>query len=97
MRTSSRFFMWLMFAAVLTVPAILSGCEAHVSGHRYYDADYNDYHAWNNGEVVYYTQWEHDTHRDHRDFDKRSDDDRRAYWKWRHDHDRDHDHDNDRH
>ena len=98
MRILSRLFTGLAFVSVLAGPIVLSGCAARVSaGYRYYDPDRNDYHTWNNGEVVYYTQWEHDTHRDYRDFDKRSDDDRRSYWKWRHDHDHDHDHDTDRH
>jgi hypothetical protein len=50
---------------------------------RVYDPYYHDYHAWD-GEVTYYSQWEHDTHRDHMDFNKRSDDDKKAYWDWRH-------------
>jgi len=95
MRIFSRLFTWLLFATVLAVPVVVSGCAARVSaGYRYYDADYNDYHTWNDGEVVYYTQWEHDTHRDHRDFQKRSKDEQREYWHWRHDHgdDRNRDH-----
>ena len=90
MRNLSRYLTWLVFAGALSAPFLASGCAARVSGgYRYYDADYNDYHTWNNGEVVYYTRWEHDTHRDHRDFDKRSKDEQKEYWHWRHDRDRD--------
>jgi hypothetical protein len=61
-------------------PACGSRCSAHV---RVYDPYYHDYHAWD-GEVVYYNQWEHDTHRDHVEFNKRNSDDQKAYWDWRH-------------
>ena len=75
----------LLLAAALASPLVNTGCAVRA---RYYDADHGDYHRWNHGEVVYYNHWEVDTHRDHRDFDKRSPDDQREYWKWRHDHDR---------
>jgi hypothetical protein len=52
---------------------------------RVYDPYYHDYHYWN-GEVVYYNQWEHDTHRDHVDYGHRNADDQKAYWDWRHSH-----------
>jgi hypothetical protein len=98
MRTLSRLFTCLLLATALAVPAMVGGCAARVSGgYRYYDPGYNDYHSWNNNEVVFYSQWESDTHRDHRDFKKRNSDEQKEYWKWRHDHDHDHDHDNDRH
>jgi hypothetical protein len=59
-----------------------TGCEARV---RVYDPYYHDYHPWA-PEAGYYSQWEHDNHRDHMDFDKRSDADKKAYWDWRHSH-----------
>lgn len=71
-------------AAALIAPA-LTGCAVHA---RVYDPYYHDYHAWN-GEVGYYSQWESDTHRDHKDFNKRSADEQKQYWDWRHSHDHD--------
>lgn len=75
-------------AALVASPVVFSGCAAHA---RYYDDEYHDYHPWNHDEVVYYQRWEVDTHREHRDFDRRSDEEKREYWKWRHNHE-DHDH-----
>jgi hypothetical protein len=72
-----------LFAAALVVPLLGTGCAARV---RVYDPYYHDYHAWA-GESGYYVQWEHDTHRNHEDFDRRSDSDKKAYWDWRHSHD----------
>ncbi len=69
-----------MLAAAFALPVFLSGCTVHAG---YYDPYYHDHHNWN-GEVVYYGQWEHDTHRDHMDFNKRNDGDKKAYWDWRH-------------
>ena len=37
-------------------------------------------------ETVQYTQWEHDTHRDHQDLNKRSPDERKQYSDWQHSH-----------
>jgi hypothetical protein len=73
-------------ATALTLPMFLSSCTVHAG---YYDPYYHDHHN-RNGEVVYYGQWEHDTHRDHMDFDRRSDADKKAYWEWRHHHEDDH-------
>ncbi len=61
-----------------------AGCAARV---RYYDPEYHDYHTWNHGEVVYYQQWETQTHRQHVDFKHRNQDEQSEYWKWRHGHD----------
>ncbi len=77
----------LLLAAVLASPLVNTGCAVRA---RYYDPDHGDYHRWNHGEVVYYNQWEVQTHRDHRDFKQRNADEQRDYWKWRHDHDHDH-------
>lgn len=78
-RKLSRF----LAAAVLSAWLLGVGCAASV---RVYDPYYRDYHTWP-AENGYYVQWEHDTHRDHRDFDRRSDAERREYWDWRHRHD----------
>jgi hypothetical protein len=71
----------LALAMGLSAAVVIGGCEGQV---RYYDAGYNDYHTWNHGEVVYYNNWEHETHRDHVDFAKRNDADKKEYFAWRH-------------
>jgi hypothetical protein len=38
-------------------------------------------------ETVYYNQWEHDTHREHRDLNKRTDSEQKEYSDWRRSHD----------
>ena len=71
-------------ACALMVSGLTMAC-----GHRYraYDAYYNDYHVWNDREVVYYRQWAGETHRDPgRDFRKLPPDEQEEYWKWRHNH-----------
>jgi hypothetical protein len=73
-----------LLATALIVPMATIGCAEHAS-YRYYDADHRDYHSWNNSEVVYYSNWENQTHRDHEDFNKRSADEQKEYWNWRHD------------
>ena len=82
MRSLMKSFATILLAATIASPVLLAGCSAHV---RVYDPYYHDYHAWD-GEVVYYNQWEHDTHRDHLEFNKRNSDDQKAYWDWRHSH-----------
>jgi hypothetical protein len=82
MRFRSRAFSAVLLAAAISAPALVTGCSARV---RVYDPYYHDYHYWN-GEVVYYNQWEHDTHRDHVEFASRSAADQKAYWDWRHSH-----------
>jgi hypothetical protein len=81
MKTLFRSVAPALLVAALSSPLLLSGCAAHVT---YYDPYYHDYHHWDDHEVVYYNQWEHDTHRDHVDFAKRNDADKKAYWDWRH-------------
>jgi hypothetical protein len=88
MRKLSRTLSTIALSAALFAPVLIAGCSAH-AGYRSYDSYHNDYHTWNDGEVVYYSNWEHETHRDHRDFKKRSADEQKDYWKWRHDHDND--------
>ena len=83
MRKILRNFASLGFASVLVLPVLLSGCAVHAG--YYDDPYYHDRHVWS-GEVVYYNQWEHDTHRDHKDFNKRSAAEQKEYWDWRHSH-----------
>ena len=83
MRTFSRALTTFALTATLAAPLLIGGCSARV-GYRSYDPYYNDYHTWDNTEVTYYTQWETNTHRDHKDFDKRSKDEQKEYWDYRH-------------
>jgi hypothetical protein len=80
MRLLLRSFTSFLLAAVTAIPMFCTGCAARVN---VYDPYYHDYHAWP-AEQGYYVQWEHDTHRDHVDFAKRSDAEKKAYWDWRH-------------
>ena len=75
-----RNFAPLILAAVLAAPVLSTGCAGSV---RFYDPYYHDYHPWA-GEVTYYGQWETNTHRDHVEFNKRNDSDKKEYWDWRH-------------
>ena len=69
----------LLVAAVLTLPLLTTGCAEH----RQVVVE-----TWGPGETTYYVQWEHETHRDHVDWERRNDADHRAYWNWRkHHHD----------
>lgn len=85
MRPVQRFFPALLLAAALFAPVAFTGC-AERNTYRVYDPYYHDYHHWDHHEEVFYTQWEHDTHRDHRDFDKRDASEQKEYWDWRHSH-----------
>src|SRR5580658_5971129 len=81
MRNVSRNFAVVVLAVALAGPVLIAGCNGEV---RYYDAGYGDYHTWNHGEVVYYNNWEHETHREHVDFAKRNDAEKKEYYTWRH-------------
>jgi hypothetical protein len=83
-------FLWsLLLAVALAVPLATTGCAEH--HYRVYDPYYNDYHQWDNNEVVYYNQWTVETHRDpHRDFKNLNNNEKKEYWTWRHSHE-DHD------
>jgi len=75
-------FATILVGAAMAMPALTTGCTVHAG---VYDPYYHDYHPWG-GEVVYYQQWERDTHRDHVDFKNRNDADKKEYWDWRHSH-----------
>ncbi|MGP8270322.1 MAG: hypothetical protein ACLQLH_09660 [Terracidiphilus sp.] len=78
MRSIFRNVAPLLLAAAVASPLFMTGCAEPV-----YDPYYHDYHYWS-AEDPHYRQWEHDTHRDHRDFDKRSDSEKKEYWDSRH-------------
>jgi hypothetical protein len=88
MHTLTRKFPSLVLAVAVASPAAVTGCAARAR-YSYYDRDHHDYHRWDHSEVVFYVQWENETHRTHRDFRKRGDDEQNEYWKWCHEHDRD--------
>jgi hypothetical protein len=81
-----RYLSTLLLAGAIAAPAMISGCAAHAE-YRVYDPYHSDYHAWNHDEVVYYGQWETETHRQHVDYKKRKGDEQKEYWDWRHQHD----------
>ena len=68
-----------VLAIGMAVPLFVTGCAAHT----YYDPYYHDYHPVD-GEVLYYGQWESETHRDHKDLQHRSKAEQKQYWDWRH-------------
>ena len=73
MKKSGRF----LLASVLLVSVLSIGCAVH-----------RQVYAWGPGETTYYVQWEHETHRDHIEWEQRNDADRNEYWAWRkHHHD----------
>jgi hypothetical protein len=72
-----------LLAAAMTTPVLITGCAVHA--HAYYDPYYHDYHPID-GEVVYYNQWEGETHREHKDLKQREKAEQKEYWDWRHKH-----------
>ena len=58
--------------------------------HRYYDPEYKDYHEWNADEQRFWREYWTSERRPYIDWDRASEDQRRAYWHWRHEH-REHD------
>jgi hypothetical protein len=77
----------VLLAAAITSPLLLTGCEVHG---RVYDSYDHAYVQWA-PESPYYTQWEHDTHRHHERYERRSHQEQQEYWQWRRQH-HDHDH-----
>lgn len=49
----------------------------------YHDPYYNDDHP-RAAEQPYYNRWEQETHRQHEDLDRRSQDEQKQYYQWRH-------------
>jgi hypothetical protein len=85
MRTLLRNLSSAFIALAVASPLVLTSCAARVeTGYRVHDSYYNDDHVWDNNEVVFYSRWEAETHRDHRDFRKRSADEQKEYYTWRH-------------
>jgi hypothetical protein len=78
-----KFFQALLISASTLVPMVTIGCAGEV---RVYDPDHRDYHRWNRDEIVFYTRWETNTHRDHREWRERRAEEQQEYWAWRHSH-----------
>ncbi|MGA7521458.1 MAG: hypothetical protein WBW84_03195 [Acidobacteriaceae bacterium] len=92
-----RKIMLVLIAAVFCAPLLTTGC----AGHRYYYDSYTHQRYPYAEENSYYVQWEGETHRHHKDFNKRSQSDQKAYWDWRNKNgnknNKGHDHDHDQH
>jgi hypothetical protein len=73
---------WLL-AGALAFGSGGVGCARH-HYYRVYDPYYNDYHVWNDGELVYYRQWAREYHDPGRDFRKLRAEEQKEYWTWRH-------------
>jgi hypothetical protein len=69
MRLNTRWLGTTLLVVALLSTVLLTGCAEHATV-RVYDPCDNDYHAWNDHEVVYYRQWVAETHRPYRDFRK---------------------------
>jgi hypothetical protein len=85
LRVTTRWLGTISLGVALLSPVLLTGCAEHATV-RVYDPYYNDYHAWNDHEVVYYRQWVAETRRPYRDFRKLPPPEQREYWAWRHNH-----------
>jgi hypothetical protein len=59
---------------------LISGCAAHG---RVYVRTYGP------AEAPYYSRWEHDTRRDHMEYERRKRAEQNEYWRWRRHHDHD--------
>jgi hypothetical protein len=70
-----------LLTAAMATAVFSTGCGPQ----RYYDPYHHDYHPVD-GEVVFYGQWETETHREHRDLKQRNKDEQKEYWDWRHKH-----------
>ena len=79
MRLNHRMIALMFSATALALP--MMGCAG---GNLVYDPYRHDSYRWNRGEEQYYRRWEISTHRNHMDFNRRSPEDRQAYWGWRH-------------
>jgi hypothetical protein len=65
-----------LLAGAIASSMLLAGCFFH----------HGPYSPWISVEEPRYEQWERSTHRDHKQFDTRADDEQREYWQWRSSH-----------
>lgn len=78
MRSAPRLISALMIAGAVASPMVVAGCYHH----HYNSATL----TWSDNEGPYYSRWEQETHRDHRDWAARNAGEQNEYWSWRHDH-----------
>jgi hypothetical protein len=77
MRSLLRNFVPLLFAGVLAFSLVATGCQSQAPAPVASQATPQD---------DSYTQWEHETHREHVDVEKRSADERKQYNDWHQSH-----------
>lgn len=72
-----------LLAASLFTPVI-----GFSQGHRYYDRERRDWHAWNENENRAYRHWLMEERREHRyrEYHRLRAEQQREYWRWRHAH-----------
>jgi hypothetical protein len=73
----------LILAAAMATAVVGSGCTAGV---RFYDADYHDYHRWDDREDRAYRRYLTERQEEYREFPRLNNDEQRNYWQWRHAH-----------
>jgi hypothetical protein len=73
-----------MIATLLAAPMTIAACASHRG--EVHDTYYGDYHRWNSTELGFYSRWEGETRRPHRDFGRRSAEEQHEYFDWRHKH-----------
>jgi hypothetical protein len=71
MHSLFRRFTPLLLAVAIASPVAITGCQQQPP---------------QTDETVIYTQWEHETHRNHQDLNKRSPDEQKQYSDWRSNH-----------
>lgn len=78
----------VLAVAALAASVMITGCAARVGvGYRANDPYYHDRHPWDDHEILFYNQWNDETHRDrHREFRKLKHSEQKEYWDWRHKH-----------
>jgi hypothetical protein len=62
-------------------PALVCALVVGCAEHRRVVVD-----TYGPGETTYYAQWEHETHRDHVEYERRQKAEQHEYWEWRHHH-----------
>lgn len=72
MRHGSRAVQILLVAGVFASPLIVSACAAHHAAS-----------PWMQVEESHYEKWERTTHRSHREYSARGEDEQKEYWQWR--------------
>lgn len=67
----------LILGSALMIP-LLVGCPEHRQTYVY--------GTYAPSEEVYYSRWERETHREHREYERRKKAEQREYWEWRKQH-----------